>query len=121
MAEIELNVLMSQCLNRKIDAIGTIEKEVGAWQNHRNNKECKINWQFTNKDARLNNHLLRRWVEALGIALLRTRRMTLFFVYSLTLLKKFRQSPQDITTAKGGGFSRRNKIKKTIPDNFRLT
>ena len=53
MAEIELNVLMNQCLNRKIDNITTIKKEVKAWQNHRNNKECKINWQFTNKDARV--------------------------------------------------------------------
>jgi hypothetical protein len=53
MAEIELNVLMNQCLNRKIDDITTIKKEVKAWQNHRNNKECKINWQFTNKDARV--------------------------------------------------------------------
>ena len=53
MAEIELNVLMSQCLDRKIDNMGTIKKEVKAWQNHRNNKVCKINWQFTNKDARI--------------------------------------------------------------------
>ena len=53
MAEIELNVLMGQCLDRKIDNIETIKKEVNAWQNHRNNKERKINWQFTNKDARI--------------------------------------------------------------------
>jgi hypothetical protein len=30
-----------------------MEKEVEAWQTHRNNKETKINWQFTNKDARI--------------------------------------------------------------------
>jgi ribosomal protein S13 len=53
MAEIELNVLMNQCLDRKIDNITTIEKEVRAWQNNRNNKECKINWQFTNQNARV--------------------------------------------------------------------
>ena len=53
MAEIELNVLTGQCLNRKIDNIETIRKEVNAWQKHRNNKECKINWQFTYKDARI--------------------------------------------------------------------
>ena len=52
-AEIELNVLMGQCLDRKIDNITTIEKEVKAWQKHRNNKECKINWQFTNQNARI--------------------------------------------------------------------
>lgn len=53
MAEIELNVLMNQCLNRKIDDIRIIEKEVKAWQKHRNNKESKINWQFTNEKARI--------------------------------------------------------------------
>ena len=53
MAEIELNVLMGQCLDRKIDNIETIKKEVKAWQTHRNNKVCKINWQFTNQDARI--------------------------------------------------------------------
>lgn len=53
MAEIELNVLMGQCLDRRIDNIETIEKEVLAWQNHRNNKEAKIKWQFTCDDARV--------------------------------------------------------------------
>ena len=53
MAEIELNVLMNQCLDRKISDMNTIKKEVAAWQKHRNNKECKINWQFTNQDARV--------------------------------------------------------------------
>ncbi len=52
MAEIELNVLMGQCLKRRIDNMQTIEKEVDAWQNHRNNKEAVINWQFTNSKAR---------------------------------------------------------------------
>ena len=53
MAEIELNVLMGQCLNRRIDNLVSIEKEVMACQNHRNNKTAKINWQFTNADARI--------------------------------------------------------------------
>jgi len=53
MAEIELNVLMGQCLNRKINNLKTVEKEVRAWQKYRNNKECKINWQFTNEKARI--------------------------------------------------------------------
>lgn len=52
MAEIELNVLTRQCLNRRIDNIDTIKEEVKAWQNHRNNKEATINWQFTSKDSR---------------------------------------------------------------------
>ena len=53
MAEIELNVLTGQCLNRRIDQISEVKKEVAAWQNHRNNRNAKINWQFTTKDARI--------------------------------------------------------------------
>jgi transposase len=53
MAEIELNVLMGQCLNRRIDNMETMKKEVQAWQTHRNNKEAKIKWRFTTDDARI--------------------------------------------------------------------
>jgi hypothetical protein len=53
MAEIELNVLISQCLNRRIDDIEVVRKESSAWQQHRNNKGAKVNWQFTTKDARI--------------------------------------------------------------------
>ena len=52
MAEIELNVLMGQCLDRKIDDMETMKQEVEAWQKDRNNKGSKINWQFTNDKAR---------------------------------------------------------------------
>ncbi len=58
MAEIELNVLTKQCLNRRIENKDIIEREVKAWQNHRNNKNAKINWQFTTKDARIKLHRL---------------------------------------------------------------
>ncbi len=53
MAEIELNVLNKQCLNRRIDNMEEIISETNAWQNHRNNKTAKINWQFTTKDSRV--------------------------------------------------------------------
>jgi hypothetical protein len=53
MAEIELNVLQRQCLNRRIDNIETIRKETKAWQEYRNNLKPTINWQFTNKEARI--------------------------------------------------------------------
>ncbi len=53
MAEIELNVLMGQCLNRRIDNMVTIRKEVKAWQQDRNNKKSVINWQFKTDDARI--------------------------------------------------------------------
>ena len=52
-AEIELNVLMGQCLNRRIDKIEVVAKEVLAWQNFRDNKKAKVHWQFTCEDARI--------------------------------------------------------------------
>lgn len=53
MAEIELNVLNGQCLSKHIDTIAKVKSEAAAWQTHRNNKNKKINWQFTTKDARI--------------------------------------------------------------------
>jgi hypothetical protein len=53
MAEIELNVLTGQCLKRRIDDIEFVRTEVMAWQNFRNNKDAKVNWQFTTEDARI--------------------------------------------------------------------
>jgi hypothetical protein len=53
MAEIELNVLTGQCLNRRIDDIEIVRKEAAAWQKFRNNKNAKVNWQFTAEDARI--------------------------------------------------------------------
>lgn len=53
MAEIELNVLMGQCLNRRIDKISVLQSEAGAWEKHRNNKDAIIKWQFTTDDARI--------------------------------------------------------------------
>ena len=52
-AEIELHVLSGQCLNRHISTIEKMKEEVKAWQESRNNKNAKINWQFTTKDARI--------------------------------------------------------------------
>ena len=53
MAEIELNVLTGQCLDRRIDDIEVVRKEVLAWQEFRNNMNAKVNWQFTAEDARI--------------------------------------------------------------------
>ena len=53
MAEIELHVLNRQCLSRRIGDLDTMSKEVKAWQRNRNNKDAKINWQFTNEKARV--------------------------------------------------------------------
>ena len=53
MAEIELNILNRQCLNRRIDSIDKIADQTKAWEKHRNNKNAKIDWQFKTKEARI--------------------------------------------------------------------
>jgi len=53
MAEIELNVLIKQCLDRRIDTLAEMQAEVAAWQHRRNNRNATINWQFTTKEARI--------------------------------------------------------------------
>jgi hypothetical protein len=53
MAEIELGVLIRQCLSRRISDKITLEKEVNAWQKDRNAKVVKVNWRFTTPDARI--------------------------------------------------------------------
>lgn len=53
MAEIELHVLNHQCLNRHISTIDKVKQEVAAWEQSRNSKGNKINWQFTTGKARI--------------------------------------------------------------------
>lgn len=53
MAEIELHVLNGQCLNRHISSMEEIIRQVECWEKHRNNKNSKIDWQFTNDQARI--------------------------------------------------------------------
>lgn len=52
-AEIELGVMIRQCLNRRIDTIEELRNEVNAWQAHRDQLDAKVNWQFTTEDARI--------------------------------------------------------------------
>lgn len=51
-AEIEINVLVRQCLDRRIDKLETLASEVQAWQECRDQLQAKVNWQFTTADAR---------------------------------------------------------------------
>lgn len=53
MAEIELNVIIRQCLNRRIKTIDEMRFQVSAWEHSRNNKDATINWQFSTQDARI--------------------------------------------------------------------
>jgi hypothetical protein len=52
MAEIELGVLRSQCLDRRIDDKDTILTEVAAWQQRRNAEGAQIQGMFSTEKAR---------------------------------------------------------------------
>jgi hypothetical protein len=52
-AEIELSVLSRQCLNRRIESIEELRKEVAAWEEARNERQVEVKWQFTTADARI--------------------------------------------------------------------
>jgi hypothetical protein len=52
MAEIEIGVLKSQCLARRIDRRQRLEREIAAWERARNASGSKIKWMFTTEQAR---------------------------------------------------------------------
>lgn len=52
-AEIELNVMTRQCLDRRIDNISDLKYELAAWEAERNSKHVTVNWQFKTVDARI--------------------------------------------------------------------
>ena len=53
MVEIELSVLVRQCLKRRIPDIGSLGCEAEAWCEERNRLGTSIDWRFTTEDARL--------------------------------------------------------------------
>ncbi len=52
-AEIELSVLVRQCLGRRIPDRAMLEREVAAWEQARNQASVTVDWQFTAEDARI--------------------------------------------------------------------
>ncbi len=52
MAEIELSILQRQCLNRRIAGEEPLQREVAAWEQHRNETQETIDWRFSITDAR---------------------------------------------------------------------
>ena len=52
-AEIELRVLIGQCLNRRIPDAETLKREVSRWKSERNTVGARVDWQFTTEDARI--------------------------------------------------------------------
>jgi len=53
LAEAELGVLSSQCLDRRIEDKQSLAEEVAAWEDGRNKNHAKADWQFTTADARV--------------------------------------------------------------------
>lgn len=65
MIEIEFSALARQCLKRRIPCIKKLESEVLHFFKERSQKGIKINWQFTQEDAR--KKLNRRYSEVNSI------------------------------------------------------
>ena len=53
MAEIEIGVMVRQCLDRRIPDQSVLRREVGAWQQQRNRDAIRVDWRFTTEDARI--------------------------------------------------------------------
>lgn len=52
MVEIEIGVMVRQCLNRRIPDKATLIKEIAAWERRRNAEKARIEWMFTVDRAR---------------------------------------------------------------------
>jgi transposase len=52
MVEIEIGVMVDQCLNRRIPDKATLIKEIAAWERRRNAEKAEIDWLFTVDRAR---------------------------------------------------------------------
>lgn len=52
MVEIEIGVLVSQCLDRRIESYAHLVTETAAWQKRRNAEGARIKWMFTTEKAR---------------------------------------------------------------------
>lgn len=53
MAEIEFSVLKRQCLDCRIPDQATLKQKVTEWEQARNVRAVKANWQFKTEDARI--------------------------------------------------------------------
>ena len=53
MAELELAVLVRQCLARRLPTLGAVARETAAWEGARNHAEIGVTWRFTTADARV--------------------------------------------------------------------
>ena len=52
MVEIEIGVMVRQCLSRRIAEKATLVSEIAKWERRRNNEQARIEWMFTVERAR---------------------------------------------------------------------
>ncbi len=53
MAETELSVLATQCLEERMESRARLQEQVAAWERSRNAASCRVDWRFTTADARI--------------------------------------------------------------------
>ena len=59
MVEIEIGVLVSQSLDRRIESCKRLVAETAAWEKQRNAARARVKWSFTTEKARdAQNHRL---------------------------------------------------------------
>jgi hypothetical protein len=52
MVEIEIGVMVNQCLDRRIADKATLTSEIAGWERRRNAEKARIKWMFTVERAR---------------------------------------------------------------------
>jgi hypothetical protein len=57
MAEREISIMNSRCLDRRLEDQALIAREVAAWESKRNDRKASVHWTFTLAAAR---HKLRK-------------------------------------------------------------
>ena len=53
MVEVEISVLVRQCLGRRLPDIETLEREAKAWCKERNRVGVSVDWRVRTEDARI--------------------------------------------------------------------
>jgi hypothetical protein len=52
MAEVEIGVVLGQCLDQRIPNMPTVRRKVSGWERRRNTAKTMVNWRFTTTNAR---------------------------------------------------------------------
>jgi hypothetical protein len=52
MAEVEIGVVLGQCLDQRIPNMATVRRKIGGWERRRNTAKAMVNWRFTTTTAR---------------------------------------------------------------------